>query len=297
MNHAGHNPYTLADHELETLLQEDQPYGDATTHALGIGAQPGAMHFVARQEMVVCGSEEAQRMAELRGLQIIDCQRIPASGTRIAAGTRLMTLQGPAQGLHAVWKTAQTLIEYLSGIATAAAALVAAARCGNPEVSVACTRKNFPGSKRLTMKAILAGGAVPHRLGLSETLLVFPEHRLFLGSESPETTLTKLRRQWRERQVIVESGDLDEAMRWIAAGVDVLQTEKLPPEAVALLVECARQQAHPPLIAVGGGVTVQNAAAYAQTGAGVLVSSAPYFATPKDVSVTFHQRPLLELEA
>ena len=32
----------------------------------------------------------------------------------------------------------------------------------------------------LTARGVWAGGAVMHRLGLSETLLVFPEHRSFL---------------------------------------------------------------------------------------------------------------------
>lgn len=281
------NPYTLSDHELEHLLQEDQPYGDATTHALAISPHQGEMRFVARQDMVVCGTEEARRMGALRGLQVIHAYQIPASGIQVCAGAPLIGFRGQAQGLHAVWKTAQTLIEYLSGISTATAALVAAARDGNAATSVACTRKNFPGSKRLAMKAVLAGGAVPHRLGLSETLLIFPEHRLFLGEEAPETTLARLRQQWRERSVIVESGDLAEAKRWIVAGVDVLQTEKMPPAAVAELVACARQQPRPPVIAVGGGVTVQNAADYAKAGASVLVSSAPYVAAPKDVAVTF----------
>ena len=41
-----------------------------------------------------------------------------------------------------------------------------------------------------------------------------------------------------------------------------------------------------PLIAAAGGVTPANAAAYAQAGADVLVSSAPYSAAPKDVAVS-----------
>lgn len=288
------NPYTLSDHELEALLQEDQPYGDATTHALGISRKPGEMYFVARQDMVVCGMEEALRMGELRGLHVIDAHQTLESGSQVKAGTLLAGFQGPAQGLHAVWKTAQTLVEYLSGISTATAVLVGAAREGNATVSVACTRKNFPGSKRLVMKAVLAGGAVPHRLGLSETLLVFPEHRLFLSGEKPAAVLARLRQQWRERPVTVESGDVVEARRWIAAGVDVLQTEKLPPEAVAELAGFARQQVRPPVIAVGGGVTIHNAATYARAGADVLVSSAPYFAAPREVSVTFNIAPVAD---
>ena len=67
-----HNPYCLADDELLALLRDDCPYGDATTSGLAIGGQPGRLGFAARQAMVVCGSEEAQRLGELNGWPISD---------------------------------------------------------------------------------------------------------------------------------------------------------------------------------------------------------------------------------
>nr|WP_265943159.1 hypothetical protein [Dechloromonas sp. A34] len=150
------NPYTLTDATLDHLLQEDGPCGDATTFALGIGEQPGRLVFRARYEMVVCGSEEARRMGELRCLRAAGT--FAPSGSRRQAGEEILCLEGGAGGLHAVWKTAQTLIEYLSGIATCTADIVAAARRGDPAASVVCTRKNFPGTKAAAIKAVLCAG-------------------------------------------------------------------------------------------------------------------------------------------
>jgi molybdenum transport protein len=42
-----------------------------------------------------------------------------------------------------------------------------------------------------------------------------------------------------------------------------------------------------PLVAAAGGVKASNAADYARAGADILVTSAPYAATPRDVSVVF----------
>jgi molybdenum transport protein len=89
---------------------------------------------------------------------------------------------------------AQTLVEIWSGIATAARAIVDAATAVSPDVVVACTRKNVPGTKSYAVRAVRAGGAVMHRLGLSETVLVFPEHRAFLGDEPLRETVRRLRR-------------------------------------------------------------------------------------------------------
>ena len=140
------SPYRLPDSLLGQILHEDVPCGDATSFALGLADQPGRMVFRARQAMVLCGSEEAERLGQLHGLT---ADRPPvASGTPLAAGDEILTLTGRAGDLHAVWKTAQTLVEYLSGIATCAAELLAAARRAHPDAGVVCTRKNFPGTKR-----------------------------------------------------------------------------------------------------------------------------------------------------
>ena len=276
------SPFTLPDSLLESLLQDDTPLGDATTWGLGIGNIPGRLLFRARHAQVACCTEEAARMGSLRGLHTEGV--MVTSGTPVAAGTLLLTLTGRAADLHSVWKPAQTLMEYAAGIASATAELVAAARRGNPQVPVACTRKNMPGAKAMSVKAILAGGAVPHRLGLSETLLVFGEHRVFLGNEAPADTVARLHQCWPERQVVVEVGSTQEALTWIDAGADVIQLEKFPPDTVATIVQLAAGK--PVKIAAAGGVNASNAETYARAGAHILVSSAPYGAAPRDVAVT-----------
>ena len=173
-------------------------------------------------------------------------------------------------------------MEWSAGIASTAAAIVAEAA----GVPVACTRKGVPGTRALSAKAILAGGARMHRLGLSETLLVFEEHRLFVD-ETPAQTIFRLQRAEPEKKIVVEVADAAEAMLWARAGADVLQLEKFTPEQVAVCrglidAECARVK-----LAATGGVHAGNAAAYVVAGADILVTSAPYYAPPRDVKVMF----------
>ncbi|CAN5208926.1 ModD protein [soil metagenome] len=272
---------TLNDTALCALLDDDTAGGDLTTHSLAIIEQPARLEFRARQPMTVCASEEALRLFELAGAQ---AQLRLRSGVRAEAGELILEATGNAASLHQAWKTAQTLVEWASGIATATAAIVAAAG----GVAVACTRKNVPGTKALSIKAVRSGGGIMHRLGLSETLLVFAEHRLFL-SAAPAQTITQLRRVQPEKKIIVEVADLDEAQRWAEAGADVLQLEKFTPEAVAACRQAidVLPAASRPLLAAAGGVRADNAAAYVAAGADLLVTSAPYTAPPKDVQVNF----------
>ncbi|MDR3410246.1 MAG: ModD protein [Formivibrio sp.] len=273
----------LTDTQLHALLHEDVPYGDLTTATLNIGEASGQLTFSARNAMTVCAIEEAARLLELAGLSVtLHCQ----SGMAVEAGTLLLHAQGKVCSLHRGWKIAQILVETTSGIASAMAQIVGELAQAGLNTPVACTRKNLPGTKALSCKAIRAGGGSMHRLGLSETILIFPEHRLFLH-ESPAETVMRLKAALPEKKIVVEVKDMESARTWADAGVDVLQLEKF---SVHTLADCAQQlSAHHrrPSLAAAGGVNAQNAVAYAKAGADLLVTSAPYYAKPADVQVTF----------
>lgn len=268
--------------ELENLLADDVPHGDLTTDALGIGDQPGQMVFSAREPMVLAEAESAAALLESAGCHV---ELHAASGERLAAGASILVARGEAAALHRGWKVAQTLIENWSGVATAAGAIVDAATAVAPDVAVACTRKNMPGTKSFAVRAVRAGGAVMHRLGLSETVLVFPEHRAFLDNEPLAETVRRLRRTAPEKKLVIEVKSVDEAVAAAAAGFDVIQADKFSPQQIAALVVNLSSANPKPLVAAAGGVNADNAAAYAQAGAKLLVTSAPYLARPRDVQV------------
>nr|WP_245926843.1 ModD protein [Breoghania corrubedonensis] len=271
----------LSDAELDALVAQDVPCGDLTTDILAIGAMPARMTFTAREEMVLCGSEEAARMIERAGGRVIS---FAASGTRTAPGTVFLEAEGSAAALHRTWKVSMTLVEYASGIATRAGRLVAAARGANPDIGVACTRKNFPGTKTISVKAVTAGGASMHRLGLSETVLVFPNHMAFLSGPL-EDWVSRAKAQVAEKKLMVESDDVDDAEALARAGVDVVQLDKMPVEAVAEVVARVNRLGLSTVVTATGGINVENAAAYAATGCALLVTSSCYFGRPADVKV------------
>lgn len=281
-------PYTLSDARLAAMLAEDVPYGDITTLGLGIGEAPGRATFVTRAGMTAACVEEAERLMLLAGCTRVD--RHARSGAQVEAGASLLVAEGPAAALHHGAKVAQTLIEIASGIATRARRILGAAREGRAGIAVACTRKHLPGAKDVMLKAIIAGGCVPHRLGLSDSVLVFAQHRAFLGRKPPHLWVAALRAAQPERKLAVEAETVDEALQFAHAGVDALQLDKLPPEDVAAVVRALAEMPRRPLIAATGGVHEGNAAAYARAGADLLVTSAAYAAPPADLSVVMAGR-------
>lgn len=272
----------LPDAVLDQFLADDIPFLDLTTHVLGLAAQPGLMTFSARGAMIAACTEEAARIIERAGAKAV---LHATSGAALPPGALILTATGSAAALLRGWKIAQNLIETASGIATAAQGIVAAARAVAPHVAVVCTRKNAPGTKLMSLKAILAGGAMPHRMGLSETILIFPEHRAFLPGLSETEIIAMARRETAEKKIVVEVGSLRDALAWGKAGADVIQAEKFAPDLIGELFRALEGGRARPLIAAAGGVTAGNAAQYAAAGADILVTSAPYSAKPLDVAV------------
>jgi molybdenum transport protein len=277
-----HSGSVLTAEDLSLLLREDAPYGDLTTRSLDIGGQPARLAFTARDPMVACGIEEAAGLFELAGAEQV---AVPASsGDQANPGSPLLLASGPADALFLAWKVAQSLVESLSGVASCTRALVERA----DGVVVACTRKHLPGTKRLMIKAVKAGGGIMHRLGISESLMVTAEHRLFLSGDREHSYLAQISRQQPEKKCVVEVDNLADALSLIRQACDVIQLEKLAVSEVADVVAAAAASGPDrPVIAAAGGINLDNVAEYAATGIDLLVTSAPYFAKPRDVQVTF----------
>jgi molybdenum transport protein len=199
----------------------------------------------------------------------------------------ILVADGSAQALHRGWKVALNLLEYGSGIATRASELVEAARQVQPTVTVATTRKVFPGTKALAVKSILAGGAVPHRMGLSETILIFPQHQAFLGGiDGLCHALRTLKQSGREHKLGVEVERLADAVAVAEAGADLIQFDKLPVADLRQAVQVLRPRFPALTLVAAGGLTGANIRAFAETGVDVLVTTWPYFGTPADIRAT-----------
>lgn len=275
-------PYCLPDSVIESFIEEDVPYGDLTTRLLGIGDRAGRIVFSTREETTLCCTEEAVRVLRICGASPGSCM---PSGTKVAAGIEFLAAEGSAQALHAGWKVALNLLEYASGIASRTERIVSKAKGANPGVPVVTTRKSFPGTKRIAIKAITAGGALPHRLGLSETLLVFRQHTAFLGGlETFLGSIAELRLKARETKIIVEADSVEEALLIARSGADVVQLDKIAPAELAGAVPALRAANPNILISAAGGINENNAAEYAATGIDIIVLSSVYFGKPADIS-------------
>lgn len=266
-------------------LEEDLPYFDLTTQVLGVGEQQTRMSYHCRHAAIVCGTEEAAVLVREAGATLIS---MVSSGEAISPQQAFFVVEGSFGTLNEITKVIQNIFEYASGVSTRTQQLVSAAKQVSPAINILTTRKVFPGTKALSIKAILAGGAYPHRLGLSETILLFRQHIDFIGGFAAlESCVERILAQDCEKQILVEVESAEEAQAVMHLPIHGVQYDKISPEQLAPLVQKVRN-ANPDLTQLAaGGITINNAAAYAATGVSGLVTTTTYFGKPADVGVRF----------
>jgi len=273
----------LLDSDIERFIEEDVPYGDLTTSLLGIEEQRGEILFTTRDETTICCTEEASRVLEKCGAAISFSS---PSGTRLQSGVEFLKAEGSARALHAGWKVALNLLEYASGIATRTSRITQKAKAVNPAIAVVTTRKAFPGTKKVAIKAIAAGGASPHRLGLSETILVFKQHTSFVGGLDAFLKIVgDLQAKTPEKKVMGEAENGGEALQIARAGVPVIQIDKMPTPELTQVVKRIREINPEAKVSAAGGINEANVTEYAATGVDIIVLSAVYFGKPADIGV------------
>ncbi len=277
----------IPDARIDALIAEDVPYVDLTCAVLGIGDEPGEMAFFTREDCVLAGVDVARRIAEKLGCAVVDAR---CDGERAEAGEEFFVATGRSLDLHAAWKACLNVFDRCSAVATKTRAMVDAAHGVNPRCEVLTTRKSMPGAKDLLTLAVMAGGAFPHRLGLSETVLVFDQHLTFFGGfDAFCEQLPEIKARCIEKKLFVEA-DAVRARALARAGADGIQVDKAPVEELGPLVRELR--AIDPRIAIvaAGGIHPGNAAAYAATGVDGLATTAPFSAAPLDMSVRMRAR-------
>jgi len=268
---------------VDQWITDDVAQGDLTTRILDIGDIEGRIVFSLKKAGRASGIDAAEKILRKLGLEITEQAK---DGTDLPDMGVLISAKGNAAALFLSWKVAQNVLEWSCGVADYTARIVRAAESKNPNIKVSTTRKNIPGTKALALSAVLNGGGIIHRGGASETVLLFANHRAFLNFDNSveawKKVVGKLRTEAPEKKIIVEADTMDEVKAIIPSQPDIIQLDKISPAGVREAVNLAKGSC---LISAAGGVNAENAADYAEAGAGLLVTSSPYYAKPSDVKV------------
>ena len=276
----------LADHGLDvpdvhrvvtTALAEDLRYGpDATTNATVPESATALAELTPRTAGVVAGIPVALAVFDVVLGAELEILAARDDGDRLTAGEPALVLRGPVRGLLTAERTALNLLCHLSGIATATAAWVRALE--GTACRVRDSRKTLPGLRLLEKYAVRAGGGVNHRLGLGDAVLIKDNHVVAAGSVT--AALAVAREHAPELHCEVEVDDLGQLEEALAAGADEVLLDNFTPDECATAVDRRDEVSPKTRLESSGGLRLDVARAYAESGVDFLAVGALTHSSP-----------------
>lgn len=244
-------------------LQDDIGTGDLTSLALVDASATARAAIRAREPLVVCGGGLAARIFRLADPAIRAEVLVPDGGTA-APGAPVLRVEGPARGVLAGERTALNVMQRLSGIATAVAALVA--RLAPYGTRLLDTRKTLPGWRHLDKYAVACGGGVNHRMGLYDAILVKDNHLAFWTGRRKGTladAVREARQKYPGVKLEIEVDTLDQLRDALQGRPDWVLLDNMPPATIAEAVRLCQGICQ---TEASGGITADTAEAYAAAG-------------------------------
>jgi len=252
-------------------LEEDVGSGDVTTLGTIAADQRARATILAKSACVIAGLDVAcEAFRQLDADVSITVHR--PDGSPCSPGTTVAELRGRAVGLLTAERTALNFMQRLSGTATLAHQFVEAAA---GRITILDTRKTTPLMRPLEKYAVRAGGAVNHRYGLADGILIKDNHVRLAGGVVE--AVARMRRANRGMAIEVEAQSLAEVDAALEAGADIILLDNLSTLEIIDAVGRCRGRAK---TEISGGVTLTRMAEMAATGAdfvsvGALTHSAP----------------------
>jgi nicotinate-nucleotide pyrophosphorylase (carboxylating) len=265
-----------------SAVEEDLDGGVDVTSAATVPAQQrSVLDLVARRPGTVAGIPVAAAVFDVVSGGDAQVSLVVPDGTRVEAGTVLLTASGATRDLLTAERSALNLLCHLSGVATATAQWADALE--GTRAKVRDTRKTTPGLRVLEKYAVRCGGGVNHRMSLSDAALVKDNHVVAAGGVA--AAFEKVRAMWPGLPVEVEVDSLGQLTEVLDAGADLVLLDNFVPDQMRLAVVMADEHAAVhgvprALLEASGGLTLADAAAVGATGVdyiavGALTHSAP----------------------
>lgn len=216
----------------------------------------------ARSPCVIAGLLYAETTARAAGCTV---KWTAKEGAEVTAGV-IGRVKGDLATILRAERPLLNILQRACGIATVTRQFVTALK--GTSCRVLHTRKTAPGLRYLDVAAVVAGGGAIHRLDLAHTVMIKDNHWRALAREGrslDEALITARARGAVACQVEVET--VEQVTDACRAGADRLMIDNQTPDTVAAWSKVARLLVSSIAIEATGGITLDNARAFAEAGA------------------------------
>jgi nicotinate-nucleotide pyrophosphorylase (carboxylating) len=284
---------------IRRALDEDVGAGDATSLATVSPNAVGRARILARAQLICAGLPIVQRVFHVLD-PTMKIEPLVKDGGFVGMNRELMRLQGFARAILTGERTALNFLSHLSGIATLTSRFVEQLK--GTKAKIRDTRKTTPGLRTIEKYAVRVGCGTNHRFGLYDAILLKENHialaggvraaldraHAFASTQVVQSEISAYEaagspasaRHDTSLPVQIEVKDEQELHEAIKAGAESVLLDNMTPQEARSCVELARRLRSDCVIEISGGITLENARAYAETGADFLSSGALTHSAP-----------------
>lgn len=244
---------------IESVLLEDVGSGDITTNFLIDGDLKTKAFLKAKENGIIAGLQIAELVFKKLDNNIIWNQNFN-DGDEIKSGDILVNFMGSYKSILTGERTALNFLQRMSGIATSTSKYVQAIK--HTKAKILDSRKTAPGLRLIDKYAVNIGGAMNHRIGLYDMVLIKDNHIKIAGGIT--NAVNKIRSKLDSGiKIEVETSTLDEVMEALNSQVDFIMLDNMTTEMMKLAVKSINGKA---LIEASGNMSLERVKEVAETG-------------------------------
>lgn len=249
---------------VKAALEEDVGRGDL--YALVESAIDTKADIIAKSDGVVAGIKYIDVLARLEGLDIVWGRH---DGEHFKKGDILAIIRGDSHTLLRNERTILNMLLHASSIATLTrkyADIIAPYG-----VKLLDTRKTRPQLRVFEKYATKVGGAVNHRMGLDDSLMIKDTH---LKTIKDLNTYIKLARKNIPftTKIEIEAETFAIAEEAMSAGADIVMCDNMTPEQILEIVAYRDENFSHILLEASGNITLETIESYAKSGVDAISS-------------------------
>jgi len=269
------NPHVLRD-LIHLALLEDIGDGDHSSLSSVPAAAMKKARLLVKQEGILAGVDVAlvilEETATLYNHPKAKVEVLIQDGTRIKVGDIVLTIEASAQLILKAERLLLNIMQRMSGIATYAREMVDI--IGDLPVKLLDTRKTTPNFRLFEKMATEIGGAVNHRMGLYDMIMLKDNHVDYAGGI--EAAITNARKYLKESgknlRIEIETRNLAEVDEVLRVGqVDIIMLDNF---SLADMREAVKRINGRFVTEASGNITEKTLRAVAETGIDSISSGA-----------------------
>ena len=237
---------------------------------------------IAKDDGILAGVKYAKALSKT---EKFDCKFLIRDGNEVKKGDVIAELEGKASVLLSSERTFLNLLQHASGIATNANRY--AKLLEHSDVVLLDTRKTRPLLRDFEKYASRIGGAINHRLGLDDCLMLKDTHLKTIQNLKEFVKEARKRISW-VTKIEIECETFAQVQEAMDAGADIIMCDNMKPSQIKEVANF-RDKEHPHvLLEASGNITTATIESYLNSGIDAISSgSIIHQATWLDFSMKF----------